>query len=132
MQVLIDKKKWINYFTVTLLAVVFLLVLLWGVGSGKSKAHSEISLNQTMQIQIALEYFFRDNDMYPSSFEFKDVKIMGSYFNQFPIGFATTDMCKENFIYNRVKLNQYELSFCLDTQIQDFQKKWNKLTSPVR
>lgn len=132
MSAFLNKNNWKNYFTGMVLAVVFLLVLVWGFGSGKSKAHSETSLNQAIQIQTALEYFFSDNDYYPSSFEFKDVKIMGSYFKKFPIIFIASNNCKENLLYNRVKLTQYELSFCLDAKTQGFEKSWNKIISPAR
>ncbi len=132
MQAFINKTNWLNYFTVITLAVVFLLVLVWGFGSGKSKAQSETSLNQALQIQTALEYFFKDNDSYPSSFEFKDVKVMGSYFKKFPINFVPSENCNQNLLYQRIKLTQYELSFCLDAKTQGFESKWNKLTSPVR
>lgn len=132
MQAIINKSNWVNYFTGMVLAVVFLLVLVWGFVSGKSKAHSETSLSQAMQIQTALEYFFNDNDYYPSSFEFKNVNVMGSYFKKFPIVFIASNNCRENILYNRVKLAQYELNFCLDAKTQGFEKSWNKLTSPAR
>jgi outer membrane receptor protein involved in Fe transport len=72
---------------------------------------------QALQIQTALEYFFNDNDYYPSSFEFKNVNVMGSYFKKFPIVFIASNNCRENILYNRVKLAQYELNFCLDNEL---------------
>jgi type II secretory pathway pseudopilin PulG len=112
-----------------LIMVVFLLlsiVLTWN--SGKNSAQSRLVLTNASGLQKALDYFYSDQDRFPTAQEFADRNIMINYANLFPPVNFVSKSCSQSFVYKRASKNNYSLSFCLPKKEGNLKQGWNQVT----
>jgi len=122
-----SRKLW-QVLTVLIAAVILFWVILAAVGSGRTKSKTELVLKNVESINTALEYFYSDQDRFPSVLEFGNANIMEVYLDPFPPAEVVSDNCSQSFEYKRPKINSYELSFCLPKEADGFNEGWNKKT----
>ena len=115
--------------TVALASVVLFFSLKFAYGSGKSKAQAETVVTNAQEVVKGLDYFYSDQNRFPSVEEFKDSNLMVSYFSTFPVPFIESSKCQDNFVYKRQDIGKYQLNFCLAARITGFKAGWNEFTS---
>jgi 4-amino-4-deoxy-L-arabinose transferase-like glycosyltransferase len=100
------------------LAVVLLFIVFWAA----------IIIQTGQQATKALNYFYQDQNRYPSALEFDDQNTMLSYFTSFPLPEFISASCSKSFDYKRPSDNSYGLSFCLPAANGQFSSGWNTVT----
>lgn len=117
------------YQTLTVLVVA--VILLWSIGAGWSNgrklAASEQVITNADQLTRGFEYFYNDQDRYPTALEFGSEAIMSMYFKTFPPAVLAGGSCTESFSYKRNSANEYLLGFCLPAAAGGYQQGWNQL-----
>ena len=120
-----DKLKPILYSLI--MAVILFISIGAGIGSGFKHAQSLAVIESVNNLQTGLNYFYNDQDRFPTAVEFSDQVIMSNYFKSFPpINFAGS--CPQNYIYKRNSDINFELDFCLPTSSGNFKSGWNLLS----
>lgn len=109
-------------------AVVLFTTVFKGARAGKDAAQSDAIIKTVQNISIALDYFYSDQNRYPSVLEFDEQNIMLSYLNIFPLPNFVSELCPENFIYKRNSASVASLSFCLPRSVKPYAQGWNALT----
>lgn len=108
------------------LSIIILLLVFWvGVSSGIAKSQAQVTFEQAKQIKQAMDYFYNDNNRYPTDVEFADQNIMSSYFRNFPAQQFNSSVCPQSFVYKQLSADSYQLNFCLETAVSGFGKGWN-------
>jgi predicted nucleic acid-binding Zn ribbon protein len=103
-----------NSLIIVILAIVVLVLVFVGISNGKRQAKSALILNWASEETLALEYFYRDNNRFPTADEFARPEVMGNYFVKAPEGVnIQTEQCPEILKYIRPRTENYELYFCL-------------------
>ncbi len=117
------------YRTLTVLGVAVILV--WSIGAGWSKGKSMADAGQVLanadRLVTGLDYFYNDQDRYPTALEF-DSGLMHAYFTSFPPHNFTSSQCPESYSYKRNSASQYLLGFCLPVATNGFRQGWNSST----
>jgi hypothetical protein len=85
-------------------------------------------VKDAVTIQDGLEYFFKDQNRYPSTGEFKDINLMGSYISNFPPQSFVSDACPYTFDYFNPSPFTYELKFCIPAAVGTFPAGISKFT----
>lgn len=118
-----------TYQILTVLAVA--VILLWAIAAGWSKgqklAASEQVIANADQLIKGFEFFYNDQDRYPTAVEFSNQAIMSIYFNTFPPKVFAGGPCTESYSYKRNSASEYLLGFCLPTAAGGYQQGWNQL-----
>lgn len=109
------------------MAVILLVVMLSGVGSGKREAASLNIVASTQNLQKGLDYFYQDQNHFPTAVEFSDEAIMLNYFNNFPLSEIPSTVCSQTYIYKNISPNSYQFNFCLPTAQSVYKSGWNSL-----
>lgn len=125
----IFNKRVLQVLTVLSLTVILLLTIFSGLKKGKLEAQTEAVLNNTQAINKALEYFFQDQDRYPTAMEFAEPKLMGQYLSLYPIPDIVSENCSNSFRYLRIEPKKYDLFFCLSKDTENSIQGWNKYSS---
>jgi hypothetical protein len=84
MDVQIDPK----YIRASVLSVVLFIVLLTslaGFRAGRDLAKADVTLKQVDVLMKGLDYFYNDQDRYPSATEFEDKSALGTYVSSLPV-----------------------------------------------
>ncbi len=115
--------------TVIAMAVVLLIVIFWGLAVGKLQAQSEYVLAAAQNVRQGLEYFYSDQQRFPTAYEFAENTIMEKYFNQFPPLQITSSNCSQNFLYTRTDTNDYALQYCLPEKADGLAAGWHSLNN---
>lgn len=114
------------YRTLTVLVVA--VILLWTCSSGWSKgrkiAEAEQVLANADAVVKGLDYFYNDQDRYPTAVEFSSDD-MAQYFSSFPLHNFSSSECPETFSYKRNSATEYILGFCLPIESAGFVQGWN-------
>ena len=118
--------KAVPIFTVIFVAVIFLLVILGGISSGKKSAQANLIIQNAQNLSGALYYFYGDQDRFPTVLEFQNKDIMLNYLSSFPPADFISETCPENYIYKRPSSKSFELFFCLPKGAQEYSTGWNK------
>ncbi len=124
--IVLPTKFW-QYLTVAVVAVVLLWTFLGAIGSGKAKAKAQAILETKEQIIKSLDYFFSDQDRYPTAEEFADRNIMGRYMSSFPAAEYPSKNCSQTFLYKRPESSGYQFYFCLPAKHDGWGKGWNQV-----
>lgn len=118
-----------NTILLLILGVSFLFLIFFGISNGKKQAQSILVLSQVSEEILALNYFYDDNNRYPSGDEFARPEVMQNYLNKIP---KSSDIqnssCPETLKYLRPRPESYELSFCLPKAHGGYKLGWNKIT----
>ncbi len=115
--------------TVTVLAVAVVLFMAFtiSVSRGKAKAQSQAALEAAVELQKSLDFFYSDQNRFPTAEEFLDQNIMGRYIKNFPPKEFVSKTCPESFTYKRPEIRSYQLYFCLPAGFEGYSKGWNVL-----
>ena len=112
---------------VILLAALLLGSVFWGIRQGRANANAQSVYQDSQEIVKGLDYFFNDQNRFPTPQEFLDTKILFTYFSRLPNNTPDNSFCSENFIYKRLDADSYELNFCLAADLGPYRKGWNQL-----
>jgi hypothetical protein len=108
-------------------AVILLLAIVWGINTGKKIAQAKIIIQTSKSAALALQYFYQDQNRYPTATEFENQSLMLTYFSNFPLPNYPSSACSESFVYKRAEPAAYSLSFCLPTVEGGYQAGWNSI-----
>lgn len=142
----------IKYISIGLLTLLAILGIFWTFNNGKRAGQSRQVIKDGRAIQQALEYFYQDQNRYPSSDEFLDQNLMRQYLSDFPPQQFVSNICVAdsrapksssadpdsgniglvNFVYVNNFRNDYELRLCLPKGVQGHPAGWNKIIAPVK
>ncbi len=111
-----QKENLFSYITVGTLAVFLLLLAGWGWQRGVRDAQSAFVVHQANELSKGLQFFYNDEQRYPSAAEYDNTAFMVKYFGQFPPFAPVSNQCPQNFIYKRPQASAYELAYCLPGQ----------------
>jgi hypothetical protein len=122
-------KQITRILTVLAAAVILLLVIFGGWAKGKNQAQATLGLSNAQEIAKGLQYFYSDNNRFPSAAEFQDNRnLMLNYFSSFPPADIPSAQCPQNFSYQRPTPVTFKFNFCLPSAQGDFSAGWNQLT----
>jgi hypothetical protein len=110
-----------------LAAVILLLAIFWGAAAGKETAQSITLTKIAQNLIFGLQYFYSDQNRFPTALEFSDQNIMLNYFSGFPAVDFPSKLCPQSFVYKRVAADNAQLSFCLPRAAGDYGAGFNML-----
>lgn len=103
-----------NWAFFVVLAIVGFVLVFFGILNGKKQAKSALILNWVSEETLALEYFYSDNNRFPTADEFARPEVMENYYVKAPEEVnIQTEQCPEILRYTRPRPENYELYFCL-------------------
>jgi hypothetical protein len=106
-------------------AVILLVVIFWGAGSGQKQAEAQTVISAAKSTVSALQFFYQDQNRYPSATEFLDQNVMLNYLSSFPLPQLVSNACSQTFVYKKITENSFQLNFCLPVAEQGYQQGWN-------
>ncbi len=112
-------------------AVVLLLAVVGGVNNGKKIAQAKILIQTSKSAASALQYFYQDQNRYPTATEFENQNLMLSYFSNFPLPNYPSSACSQSFVYKRADPAAFSLSFCLPVASSGYQAGWNNINGSM-
>ncbi|MCL5666336.1 MAG: hypothetical protein M1383_00990 [Patescibacteria group bacterium] len=121
-------KKAKLFLTVLAAAVVLLLAALAGISKGRSVSQAKIIAGNAQNLAKGLDYFYNDQNRFPTAVEFQDQNLMLNYFNGFPPANISSAACAETFAYKRPSPQTYQLNFCLPADFAPYHRGWNAIT----
>lgn len=115
--------------TIALVVLFFLVLCIWyGYKAGFAIAQTRfISLN-TRALQKGLDYFYQDQNRYPTEAEFKNTELMKRYFVNFPVPNETIASCGPSITYASYRQLSFTLDFCIPRSTGNFIKGKNSVT----
>ncbi len=114
---------------VLIMAALLLLSLEVAWNSGKSSAQSKVVLANTKGLQTALDYFYSDQNRFPTAIEFADRNTMIRYATLFPPPDFVSKSCSQSFVYKRASKSSYTLNFCLPKSEGGIKAGWSQTIS---
>ena len=118
------------YLLIVVMVLFFAGVLSLGVSGGRKKAQSEFVSSQAAEIVQALDFFYQDNNRFPTADEFGNSQIMGNYLtNSFGSPYVNEAACTSAITYLRPAAGNYKLNFCLLSAVSGFKKGWNSVSN---
>ena len=105
------------------------VVLFWSIFSGINVGHKVAqskAISQTAKnLNLGLQYFYSDQNRFPSATEFADQNTMRNYFSVFPPADFISSNCSQSFVYKRINEDSFQLNFCLPLANGAHQAGWN-------
>lgn len=123
--------KILKYIGLAILVALAVVVIWRAVVNGSRSSQSRQVLKDAAAIKLALDYFYKDQNRYPSIGEFEDQNIMRQYLSNFPPKEFVSGVCDSSFDYVNTFRNDYELRFCLPKGVRGYQTGWNVFKSPI-
>ena len=114
-----------NFLNSLVVAVVLLLVVFWGINTGKVLAQAEIIGQTSQNVAKSLQFYYQDQNRYPSVLEFSQEDVMLNYLTNFPLPNFASASCSQSFVYKRLSDTEFNLSFCLPAGISGYKSGWN-------
>jgi hypothetical protein len=111
-----------------ILGFIFCLTIFFGVKFGIEEAQSRTVIMTALELEKSIDYFFQDNNRYPSNLEFAAQNGLGSYIIPFPPKQFATGSCAESYAYTNAQKNSYELRFCLPRSIKGLPEGWQRFS----
>ncbi len=121
------QSRWSQNILLAFVAVVLLLLTVWGWSSGVRAAKSKRTLKDAQAITQGFAEFYKDQNRYPSTVEFDDNNLMRTYISNFPPQQYSTPTCPKIFDYFNPSADTYELRFCLSKSVDSYVAGWNTL-----
>lgn len=127
-------KFWKILKIVGLVLLVVALILAWMVAiiNGQRSAAARQVVKDVNAITSGLEYFYQDQNRYPSVGEFNDQNIMRQYLSNYPPQIFATGICSASLEYSNTFRNDYELRFCLPNSVKGWPAGWNTISAPKK
>ena len=116
----------------TALVILTLGLLYFAVVYGQRSAQGRQIVKDSKAITQALEYFYQDQNRYPSNDEFLDQNVMRQYLSNFPPQEFVSGGCEASYEYQNNFRSDYELRFCLPKGVSGYSTGWNVVKSPVK
>ncbi len=120
-----DFKRFLPGVAVVLSLAILIGCVFIGFNKGLALSRSIVTFENAKQLKIAVNYFYNDNNRYPTVSEFSDGAVMNSYLKNFPSQLPASAACAQGFAYKQISPNSYQLNFCLDSGTQGYGKGWN-------
>jgi hypothetical protein len=114
-----------NIFGGLLTAAVLFLSIIWGVSTGQKIAQATIVSQTANNLVAAVQYFYQDQNRYPTELEFSNQTIMLNYLTQFPAPDFVSGVCSQSFVYKQITADNFQLNFCLPTAEGSYPKGWS-------
>lgn len=111
---------WLQFAAVVVVAVILFFGIYRGVSSGILSGKSEIVLTNTRTIVKGLDYFYADQNRYPSQEEFGNTNLMLAYLTGYPPIDISGGVCTTSYGYHSLDFKTYELHFCLPVSVEKF------------
>jgi hypothetical protein len=108
-----------------LAAVVLFLAISNGIKAGNENAQSQVALQTAQNLAAGLQYFYNDQNRFPTAVEFADQNTMLNYFSVFPPASFVSSNCSQSFIYKPVNDANFQLDFCLARAAGGYSAGWN-------
>lgn len=121
------QSRWAQNILLGFLAVLLIVLVLWGWSNGVSSAQSKRIIKDAQSIKQGFAEFYKDQNRYPSTVEFEDLNLMRNYITNFPPQEFVSNLCQKNFDYFNSTSDMYELRFCIPKATSGFQVGWNTL-----
>lgn len=102
------------------------------ITNGQKSAQSRQIVKDAAALAVSLEYFYEDQNRYPSNDEFLDQNVMRQYADNFPPQQFLSATCSENYQYVNTFRTDYELRFCLPKGVAGYRAGWNTLKAPTK
>lgn len=109
------------------LAVVLFAAIFVSINTGRQNAQAEAVVKTAENLQAGLDFFYQDQNRFPTFNEFTSREVMSNYFSFFPPKDFVSKNCAQNFVYKRIEQKSYQLSFCLPGASDGFKKGWNSI-----
>ena len=126
------QSRWSQNLLIGFLTVILISLALWGWNNGVQAARAKRIVKDARSIAAGFSEFYKDQNRYPATTEFKENNLLRPYIANFPPKQFSTEACPETFDYYNFSSEVYELRFCLPKAVDGFQIGWNTLTSPVK
>ena len=120
-----------GYIRTAVLCLVLFLVFLtsfYGFRAGRDLAKSHLVVQQVAASMRALDYFYADQDRYPSSSEFGDQGRLGVYATLVPFPQVTSKDCPGTLAYDTFDERSFVLSYCVTREFDGQAKGVHKIT----
>ncbi len=92
---------------------VLLVVLFVAFFVGRDLARSNFAFKQVGQIISGLDYFYQDNDRFPSEVEFSEVNLMQKYYANLPYYSVVSKKCPSPIEYTSFDRLTFQIDFCI-------------------
>jgi type II secretory pathway pseudopilin PulG len=130
-------KRIVKYICLVLLTLLAVVAIRWAFVNGQYAGQSRQALKDGRAIAQALEYFYQDQNRYPSTDEFTDQNLMRQYLSGFPPQQYVSPSCParnggSTFGYVNNFRKDYELRICLPKAVKGYNAGWNKITAPKK
>lgn len=122
----------LKYIGIALLVAAAAFSIWRAVVNGSRAAQSRQVVKDTTAILQGLEYFYQDQNRYPSIDEFSDQTVMRQYVSGYPPQEFTSPICSSSYDYVNTFRSDYELRFCLPKGVKGYQTGWNSIKSPAK
>jgi hypothetical protein len=109
------------------LLLILALGVLWALTTGVRAGKSTIVMKNTAALKTGIDYFFADQNRYPTAIEFADRNIMADYFSGFPPVAILGGSCTRSYNYSSATAKNFELDFCLPRAAAGYPGGWNKI-----
>lgn len=124
--------KILKYSAGVILVALAVLLLWWAFGAGQQAGQSRQAVKDANAVKQALEYFYKDQNRYPATDEFKDDNLMRQYLSAFPPKQYPSKQCPTTFEYSNSFRNDYELRVCLTKAVKGYNKGINIIKAPIK
>lgn len=113
---------WLQLTAVIVVAVVLFYGVYRGVSTGTLSAKSQVVLANAKALAAGLNFFYADQNRYPSQEEFADTNLMLAYITGYPPVAINGGSCVSttNYGYHTLDFKGYELNFCLPASVENF------------
>jgi hypothetical protein len=118
----------IQKVVLSIVVILFIASMGYAGRAGLRAAQSNAVLKNVAQLQVALDFFLKDQTRYPSAQEFTTISAFGQYLNTWPVPDFPGNLCPQSFSYRQTSLKHYELSFCLPASAQGLAEGFHTVT----
>jgi type II secretory pathway pseudopilin PulG len=114
--------------------ILFTASLVLGIFSGVSSGKDQATYKNLATISNALQFYYSDQDRYPSETQFNDQKILVPFYTSAvskPVN--AEGVCKnfDNFIYTQQAPSNFQIDFCLEQGVNGLSRGFHSLTEKV-
>ncbi len=124
---MLQSKIFQNIF-ILFLVILLALLLWWGWNNGTQAAESKTIIKNAEVMTQGFDYFYKDQNRYPTTGEFTEDNLMRTYIANYPPQNFTSETCKATYDYFSASPQTYELRMCLPKAVNGYQEGWNRIS----
>jgi hypothetical protein len=121
------QSRWSQNLLLGFIAVVLVLLSVWGWHNGVKTAQSKRIVKDAKAIVAGFAEFYKDQNRYPATTEFDNNNLLRPYIANYPPQTFPTVACPKTFDYYNAAPQTFELRFCLPKAVNGFNAGWNTL-----